>query len=230
MKVEINSLIEIETGKLRREISNLKTENLQLKESLKSTNTALDELDQYGRRMCLEISNIPGDNGSFTENVEEKVLFLTASKNVDLNASDIDKCHRLGRHHPDSATNRRIIVKFTNSKARQRVYEARRSLGDGTFVQDHLTRLRSQLGFEARKLVRSKALNKTWVAGSKIYAPSRTTVRNIRLPLKTWKILTLCMRVGKLPTPVSFPTNSHLSKGLACALLAEITKFGTDDH
>ncbi len=33
---------------------------------------ALDELDQYGRRMCLEISNIPGDTGITSENVEDK--------------------------------------------------------------------------------------------------------------------------------------------------------------
>lgn len=167
LKSEIISVIKSETTKLSTEIAELRRENKQLHEQIKSTDLTLDELDQYGRRMCVEISNIPGDTGSYNEKVEEKVLSLAQRIKLDLSAADIDRCHRLGRRQLES--NRRIIVKFTNSKARQRVYDARKSLGDGIYVQDHLTKLRGQLAYEARQLVRSKCVAKTWVAGSKVY-------------------------------------------------------------
>jgi hypothetical protein len=66
--------------------------------------------------------------------------------------------------------NRKVIVKFTNSKARQSVYSARKRLGDGIFVQENLTPYREYLGYEARKLKRAGLVTKTWVAGCKIYA------------------------------------------------------------
>ncbi|MES9880097.1 MAG: hypothetical protein ABW185_04370, partial [Sedimenticola sp.] len=86
-----------------------------------------------------------------------------------------------------------------NSKARQRIYEARRSLGDGIFVQEHLTKLRGKLAYEARQLVRSKKIDKTWVAGSRVYA-SRN---DVKLLIKDMEDIAL-VSDGKLPTP-SYP-------------------------
>ncbi|KAH3827707.1 hypothetical protein DPMN_129648 [Dreissena polymorpha] len=66
-------------------------------------------------------------------------------------------------------TNRRDIVKFTNSKARQRIFNVRKSFGKGLFVQDSLTPFRSQPSFETRALKRDHKLTSTWVAGGNIY-------------------------------------------------------------
>ncbi|KAH3736411.1 hypothetical protein DPMN_042974 [Dreissena polymorpha] len=60
-------------------------------------------------------------------------------------------------------------LKFTNSKARQRVFNARKSFGKWLFILDSLTTFRSLLSFEARALKRDHKLTSTWVAGGNIY-------------------------------------------------------------
>lgn len=152
---------------LQAELASLRNSNAQLSSSLIATQLELDELDQYGRRMCLEISGIAGDTYDNTENVQKKILDHATRAGTTLCAADMDRCHRLGK--PRGTSCRKVIVKFTNSAARQRVYQARKTLGHGIFVQENLTRLRQQLGFEARQLVRAQTLEKTWVAGCKVF-------------------------------------------------------------
>lgn len=168
LKQEFKAVVDAETSTLKVEISTLKSANHCLKTELDKTKLELDELEQYGRRMCLDISGIPGDTADPREDVEAKILEYTRKHNIPLTSSDIDKCHRKGR--PKVNINRKVIIKFTNSKARQCVYEARKRMGDGIFVQENLTRLREHIGFEARQLVRAKLVTRTWVAGCKIYA------------------------------------------------------------
>ncbi|KAH3846977.1 hypothetical protein DPMN_089287 [Dreissena polymorpha] len=81
--------------------------------------------------------------------------------------ADIDRCHRVGSKK--DGKQRKVIVKFTNSSARQRLYEARRNLKDGVFIKENLTKFREELAYEARQLVRNKLLTKSWVAGCKVY-------------------------------------------------------------
>ena len=62
-----------------------------------------------------------------------------------------------------------VNIKFTNSKARQNLYSARKELGASIYVQENLTNFRESLSYEARQLVKSKKLAKTWVAGCKVH-------------------------------------------------------------
>ena len=172
VKAEIKKMIQKETADLRNEIDTLKAENKIIKSDLHTTVLQLDELEQYGRRMCLDISGISGDKGDFSENVEEKVLNLFSKTKLSdgtqlpITGSDIDRCHRKGKY---KGSNRKVIIKFTNSKARQSLYSARKQLGKTIFVQENITNFREGISYEARKLVRSNKLSKTWVAGCKVY-------------------------------------------------------------
>ena len=150
-------------------VDKLKTENDTLKTELKNTQLELDELEQYGRRMCLDIAGVPGDTGTFDEPVERKVLDHAATVGIELSSADIDKCHRRGKRPDDSMSNRRVIVKFTNSKARDRVFAARKQMGDGVFVRESLTPHREYLSFRARQLKREGKIEKTWVAGARVF-------------------------------------------------------------
>ena len=76
VKSEIKSLIQAETVKLTDEIDTLRLENSELKTEPNKSAFQIDELEQYGRRMCLDLSGIEGDKGDFSENVEAKVLKL----------------------------------------------------------------------------------------------------------------------------------------------------------
>ena len=61
LKLEFKLIAETESIKLKKEIASLKEENAKLSNSLKFTKLELDELEQYGRRMCLDISGINGE-------------------------------------------------------------------------------------------------------------------------------------------------------------------------
>ena len=156
LRTEIGELIHKQTQPLRDEITRLSNE-------LSKTKLDHDELAQYGRRMCLDISNLPGDSGSYDEPVENKILAFADKAKIPLKASDIDRCHRKGK--PKLNVNRKIIIKFTNSKARDNVYKAMKSLPDGLFVQDNLTPYRESLGYEARKLKRENLIEKNMDRG-----------------------------------------------------------------
>lgn len=187
IKSELKSLVatqvSLATQTLSDQIEHLKLENESLKSeikvsqnesrTIKQDNTKLacdiDELDQYSRRMCLDIFNIPGDSGDPKEDVEHHLLSLAAKVPLDITSADIDRCHRRGRY--TMSKNRRIIIKFTNSKARQRVWDARKQLGDGIFVGETLTPYRENLAYQARQLTRGpeRKLDRSWVVGGRIH-------------------------------------------------------------
>lgn len=167
LRNEFKDLIKQETQDLRDEVETLKSEIKNLKDELKVVKSDNDELNQYGRRMCLDISGIQGDTGSNTEDIESKILAEAKAKKIDICSADIDRCHRKGQ--PKASVNRKVIIKFTNSKARQRLYEGRKSLSSGIYVQENLTPYREFLSFEARKLKREGLATKCWVAGCKVF-------------------------------------------------------------
>lgn len=76
----------------------------------------LDELEQYARRDCLEVTGIPT-----VPNDNPALLIQKASKimGVDLEASDISIAHRLP---PSKKVKDRIIVKFTRREKRDEIY------------------------------------------------------------------------------------------------------------
>jgi len=55
-----------------------------------------DEPNQYGRRMCLDIVNCPGDMQNESPELLEKRVLDKAG--IHLTSADIDKCHRKGRY------------------------------------------------------------------------------------------------------------------------------------
>ncbi|KAH3689744.1 hypothetical protein DPMN_192181 [Dreissena polymorpha] len=172
ISTKVQNLIDIEvkrqTAHLNDEKAKLKMENDQLRKDHGTQHLEIDEREQYGRRMCLNITNIPGDTGDpQTDRVEEKVLQIAATNVIKLIKAVIDRCHRVGRKK--DGKQRKVIVKFTNSSARPRLYEARRNLKDGVFIQENATKFREELAYEARQLVRNKLLTKSWVAGCKVY-------------------------------------------------------------
>ena len=82
----------------------------------------LDELEQYARRDCLEITGIP-----IVPNDNPVILIQEASKiiGVDLEASDISIAHRLP---PSKKVKDRTIVKFTRRVKRDEIYNKRKHL------------------------------------------------------------------------------------------------------
>ena len=82
----------------------------------------LDELEQYTRRDCLEITGIPI---VLDDNPSQLVREMSEAIGVQLAENDISVAHRLP---PTKKVKDRLIVKFTRREKRDEVYKKRRQL------------------------------------------------------------------------------------------------------
>ena len=127
----------------------------------------VDELDQYGRRNMIRLSGIPESNTDSTD----IVLDLARNLRVNLQRSDIDRCHRLGKLNSSGTykTPRAIVVKFSNYAKRRELYDCRRDLkGSGIFMNDHLTPTRAKVMKKARDLKNKGAITNAWSTEGKL--------------------------------------------------------------
>jgi hypothetical protein len=89
-------------------------------------------------------------------------MFQDIGSNVEL--SDIDRSHRIGK--PNSTKPRPIIVKFTSYRTRSTVFKNRSKLKlngyRDIYVNEDLTKNRSNILFKARMLVKAKKLESAW--------------------------------------------------------------------
>jgi regulator of replication initiation timing len=142
----------------------LKHENHELKLSVSQLKLAADSSEQYSRRNNLRITGIPETND---ENTDEIILNTCKKIDVNMNLSEIDRSHRVGRPN-QSGGPRAIIVKFVSYRSRQKMYTARSVLNNrglkGTFINEDLTKQRSFAFYTARTLVRKHKIIGCWTA------------------------------------------------------------------
>ena len=94
--------------------------------SLSDYGSYQDDLEQYSRRNCLVLHGIPEGQ---RENTDKIVLETINSKlNVKLEATDLDRTHRIGKHSPTSNRPRAIIIKFARYNVRSSVFRAKKQL------------------------------------------------------------------------------------------------------
>ena len=162
----INSIVQGVLAGLQTKVGVLETENAALKNKVDKLEASLESAEQYSRRNCLKISGVPEN---IDKSTDEYVCELARAIDVDIRVEDIDRSHRLGR--PSSAAEqsgrpRDIIVKFVSYRARAKFYKARvltKSKGyRGVFINEHLTRSRGALLYEARRRVKSRQLKSAW--------------------------------------------------------------------
>ena len=130
-----------------------------------------DSFEQYSRRNSVRIS---GYLESFGESTDDIVLSIVRDLHVEIIKSDIDRSHRVSKPTPqrpgrsstqDKPRPRVILVKFAKYNARQQLYEMRKDLRNSEnetmkklFVNEDLTKKRSQLLYDARCLFRVEKL------------------------------------------------------------------------
>ena len=107
----------------------MKSQIIQIKEDINklgddgfNVEVKLDELEQYARRDCLEITGIP-----VVPNDSPPLLVKEMSEimGVNLNENDISLAHRLP---PTKKVKDRLIVKFTRREKRDEIYSKRKNL------------------------------------------------------------------------------------------------------
>ena len=180
IKVVIRDAVHEATAKMLEEIRSLKEENARLQTAYESLEKRLvtaeeenENLEQYSRRNSLRISGIPEAEN---ESTDDLVRQLAEDLEVEISDIEIDRSHRVGR--PDDGKrgkrSREIIVKFTRYNTRNKLYQVRKQLRDKpsrktVFINEDLTRKRSKLLFDARTLVRVKALKAAYSFDGRIF-------------------------------------------------------------
>lgn len=97
-----------------------------------------DELEQYQRRQCLRVFGVKEEDGEDTDSICSEV---GKKLGVNIELSDIDRSHRVGRK--DSGKPRPIIIKFVSYRKRSEMFRNKRQLkGSGITIREDLTKQR----------------------------------------------------------------------------------------
>ena len=134
----------------------------------------IDDAEQYSRRLCLRIDNVPVDDKETSEECLNKVMHVIDNMDVDINRDMIDRAHRIGkkfvrektedsdnsevtdnedREVPGTSSTRyqQIIVRFTSWRVRTLVYRKRKGARNKVKIKLDLTKRRLNLMKFARR-------------------------------------------------------------------------------
>lgn len=138
LREEINDLIEqrvaLAVEPLRIEVDAMKETLTKVQTDLKQAIVRSDDLEQYSRRSCLRISGIVE---SANEDTTKLVLDLAERVGANIDPTDIDRSHRVGRIRDENDISdeprmppraREIIIKFNNYSARLKLLKGRATL------------------------------------------------------------------------------------------------------
>ena len=155
---------EIKMLKTQLERSNSKVKHLEIKNAqlMQTANLILYKLvslEQYGRRENLRIHNVPENKETIDD--REKILKVAKCLNVNLQSSDIQRAHRLGKKRLNSEKPRFIIVRFVSYKKRNEILFAKSKLKNSqefsnAFISEDLTPLKSKLQQYVKKECNNK--------------------------------------------------------------------------
>ena len=125
-----------------REIDKLKLSNSQLEgrvaileHLVKVQEAKYDDIEQYGRRLCLRVNDVPLTKDETSKEVEDKLKGEFISMGLNLPENAIDRTHRIGRKYQVQVqqesddgnetgviTKQQVIIRFTSWRFRTEVY------------------------------------------------------------------------------------------------------------
>ena len=140
---------------LKEEISTIDKHNKELEIELESQ-------QQYSRRNCLLIHDMPPQSN---ENTDQTVIdFFDSHLGVSVVKSDLDRTHRL--HNPKSP----IIVKFVHHNLKNAIFNNKKKLkGKNIFITESLTAKRMSCMKKLGVLRKSQLVHSFWSSDGKIY-------------------------------------------------------------
>ena len=160
----IEKLQEAVCQPLKREIATMKQIIEAKDKEIKELEEKIDNLEQYSRRNSLRLHGIAEKE---SENLIDEIPALLNKElqfPAPMKRADICRIHRLGPRSSQGQP-RPIIVKMVSYQARSKVFSARSKLKNSSsrlFINEDLTRTRSQLFYKARQLKREKKITDTW--------------------------------------------------------------------
>ena len=126
----------------------LKKQVAELRELNANNQSRNEELEQYGRRLCLRIDGVPTVKDESRDDVLEFTKSLFKEAKVAVPDIVLDCAHRAEPSYTDRITSKKcksIIVRFTTFRHRTLFYRARKNLKSGFKVKLDLTKSRFNL-------------------------------------------------------------------------------------
>ena len=139
----------------------------QLEKQVRSLESAADQQEQYSRRNSLRISGIAEDENQTSEQIALKLI--KDDLGLDMDASSLDRVHRVGKISSDRKSPRPILVKFSTYRQRHNVFKKKNLLkGRAVYINEDLTKYRAKLLYTARKLKKDRAISDCWTHDGQI--------------------------------------------------------------
>ena len=152
LKKEITKEIQHEVSKQCKQLDSenkmLKNQAVELRELNINNQSRNEELEQYGKRLCLGIDSVPTVKDESSDDVLEFTKSLFKEAKVVVTYTVLDHGHRTGPSYTDRITSKKcksIIVRFTTFRHRTLFYRARKNLKSGFKVKLDLTKSRFNL-------------------------------------------------------------------------------------
>ena len=120
------SILESERALLQQQIINLKS-------AMCTSESNIEELEQYGRRLCLCIESVADLESKTSEDVFNNALDMCKKKKINISENDIDHAHRIDKPYVDNISEKpckSIIVRFTSFRKRTLVYRGKKVIKD----------------------------------------------------------------------------------------------------
>lgn len=153
----------------------LEAENKTLKAQLKAVHTVVEDLEQYTRNRNIQVDGIPEEK---EENLREIMIDIGQKIDVKIENDMMDAIHRIPSQNERNSP---IVVQFTTRQVRDSIMTkvkktkiTTRDLGRQgdekiVFVNEHLTKKKKQIMFEARKLKKEREYKFLWTKNAKIF-------------------------------------------------------------
>ena len=161
-KIEMKEVILAEITKQGEKIKILESDKAMLQKQimeLKSANVTsqsnVEELEQYGRRQCVRIDNVPIIQNETSNDVLQYILSICDEVQIPIKDEDIDRAHRIGKPYQDKISKKQcksIIVKFLSFRKRRLFYRQKKKITQGK-VKIDLTGTRHSLLVKANEYV-----------------------------------------------------------------------------
>ena len=156
---------------LKRELASTRDDLEALKNCYDLARQELADLQQYTRRNALRIFN-PAWKEQKDEDTDQLILTLANKLNVDLQAWEISRSHRVGV--PQEGKVRPVLVKFIGYQSRQKLFKARRLLKDkpalkNVYINEDLTKATNELAYKARQCRRAGKILETFTSDGKVF-------------------------------------------------------------
>ena len=97
----------------------------------------IDQISAENRKLTSELSGIP--NSICDEDLENTVINICKESGIDVDARDIEGCHRLPLSRNSRGHDKRVIVKFVNRKYAEALLKDKKQISGKNFGHLHVT-------------------------------------------------------------------------------------------